>query len=447
MAINGLTSGRHIEVLWEITERNRKRKVWWSAVVLSIARPLRPDGNSSAILLYAPMLGHKATKSKVRFLSESELDTTELGARRIRQNWRWGIDNNSEAGRSPVAQRTTSDSEPDRHSHVLRTELIEKDTVQMQGITPEQYEHLVSRVDELEKTVRGNANSQQVHAFSSNEIGARPLIFARQKIGIELQRALHGTTRLIRMYQDAHCVAQDSISVEVDCTLTEFEGICQLASKVDESGVVFSPKYPSMNSSKIPPSYRIEFESYALMCKVLGVTCLDDISETVKKTKLDRRTGAPTMLRIIGVLAQDTTSESGAVALAVASSILPFPEIQRSVSVLFRRTQRWDPVDGIFADKLVTRAMTVQDLAGILQSGDCTTSEADVEGPACPETVFRMTWKRTSKHLEGPFDGSRQETVLGMVEVFIPCVLFRGQVLCSEVETLCSDVFIKTVIS
>jgi hypothetical protein len=135
------------------------------------------------------------------------------------------------------------------------------------------------------------------------------------------------------------------------------------------------------------------------------------------------------------------------VALAVASSILPFPEIQRSVSVLFRRTQRWDPVDGIFADKLVTRAMTVQDLAGILQSGDCTTSEADVEGPACPETVFRMTWKRTSKHLEGPFDGSRQETVLGMVEVFIPCVLFRGQVLCSEVETLCSDVFIKTVIS
>jgi hypothetical protein len=91
--------------------------------------------------------------------------------------------------------------------------------------------------------------------------------------------------------------------------------------------------------------------------------------------------------------------------------------------------------------------MKLQDLLGVMQSGDCTTSEADVEEPACPETVFRMTWKRTSKHLKGPFDGSRQETVLGMVEVFILCVLFRGHVLCSEVETLCSDVFIKSVIS
>jgi hypothetical protein len=90
--------------------------------------------------------------------------------------------------------------------------------------------------------------------------------------------------------------------------------------------------------------------------------------------------------------------------------------------------------------------MKLQGLPGILQSGDCTTSEADVEEPACPETVFRMTWKRTSKHLEGPFNGSRQETVLGMVEVLILCVLFRKQVLCSVVETLCSDVFIKTVI-
>jgi hypothetical protein len=200
MAINGLTSGRHIEVLWEISERNRKRKVWWSAVVLSIARLHRPDGNSSAILLYAAMPVHKATKSKVMFLSESKLDTTELGARRIRQNWGWGIETNSEAGRSPVAQRPTSDSEPDRHSHVLRTKLIENETVQMQGITPEQYGYLASRVDELENTVRGNANnSQHVHAFSSNEIGARPPVFARQKIGIDLQRALHGTTRLIRM--------------------------------------------------------------------------------------------------------------------------------------------------------------------------------------------------------------------------------------------------------
>jgi hypothetical protein len=49
--------------------------------------------------------------------------------------------------------------------------------------------------------------------------------------------------------------------------------------------------------------------------------------------------------------------------------------------------------------------------------------------------------------VEVPRDGGGKEMVLGTLEVFIPFVLFKGKVLNSEADLMCSDRTIKEFIT
>jgi hypothetical protein len=51
------------------------------------------------------------------------------------------------------------------------------------------------------------------------------------------------------------------------------------------------------------------------------------------------------------------------------------------------------------------------------------------------------------KGVEGPRGGGGKDMVLGTLEVFIPCVLFKDKVLNSEADLICSDRTIKAVIT
>jgi hypothetical protein len=202
-----------------------------------------------------------------------------------------------------------------------------------------------------------------------------------------------------------------------------------------------------VNSHKMP-DYHINFATHKAMCHVLGVTRAADILEMVKKTTSYQRTGEPTMIRMLGVLAMNKTCRTGAFVMAVGRSILPFPGRERAVPVLFRNTLRWNSTEDYYTDKLVTTRMKPRDLVDILEYGDDTTSpEAESEESNRTERVFRMTWKEASKYRGGTVDGDCQNIVLGSLEVVIPCMLFGGQGLCHEIDKLCSDSFIELIIA
>jgi hypothetical protein len=166
MDVSGLAVERRIEVLWDVPVRGRKRSLWWGAVVRRVVRPLTDEGNPSAILLYDPMLGHKSSHAEVRFLSENFLETVEPERGTVRLKWRWGNYCDSENTQSTCAGCATFDSECARGDEVEILEVVEKETVLMQGITPEQYEDLVSRVEALEKTERRNSISQHKDTYA-----------------------------------------------------------------------------------------------------------------------------------------------------------------------------------------------------------------------------------------------------------------------------------------
>jgi hypothetical protein len=70
----------------------------------------------------------------------------------------------------------------------------------------------------------------RVGSLTSAELqAARPLAFARHRVGLELEKPLSFTAASMRKRAEAHTNVAQTLKVQVDCTLAEFEGICQIS--------------------------------------------------------------------------------------------------------------------------------------------------------------------------------------------------------------------------
>jgi hypothetical protein len=316
-----------------------------------------------------------------------------------------------------------------------------------EGCEPDSYRSLALRVGELERVLQERA-SLSARSFISREVeSGRPLAFLRHKVGKELEKPIGCTIASARKHSEAHAVMQQAFSINTDCTLAEFEGICRRSRNLEASTgpVYFYPNYPCGHSSRLRDKYEVSFPSYTSLCNLLGVSRNEDIAATVKKTKFERRSETILLVRIIGALLKPReASGDETMVLAVSNSLASCFDPERSLNVLHRRSCVWDPVEGNFTEKLFAREIKFSELEPADVGRDCSSSNDNLGSGT--ELDFSISWVRTSRHTEGAFEPYDEERVLGDICVTIPFVLFKGNVLCREVDSLCSDSFINRTI-
>jgi hypothetical protein len=237
---------------------------------------------------------------------------------------------------------------------------------------------------------------------------------------------------------------QQALSINTDCTLAEFEGICRRSRNLEASTgpVYFSPCYPCAHSSRLRAKYEVSFPSCTSLWNLLGVSRNEDIAATVKKTMFERRCETIILVRIIGALLKPReASGDETMVLAVSNILASCFDPERSLNVLHRRSCVWDPVEGDFIEKFFARVIKFSELEPADVGRDCSSSNANLGSGT--ELDFSISWVRTSRHTEGAFEPYYEERLLGDICVTIPLVLLKGSVLCREVDSLYSDSFIN----
>jgi hypothetical protein len=51
-----------------------------------------------------------------------------------------------------------------------------------------------------------------------------------------------------------------------------------------------SSRIPHYNSGRVVPTYTIKFQRFADLCKIFGVTCTEDVTDTLIKIKKESKT-------------------------------------------------------------------------------------------------------------------------------------------------------------
>jgi hypothetical protein len=432
--------GSRLEVLWEVRRDSGKKSVWWGAVVRNVLNPTRPTAKRNATIRYDAMHGYEAADCNVVFISTSVLEAVEGAKSRVHHLWRWEASPRVSPGARTALTSAVEElgTEKQYEVHATDDEECGRSADRHAG-----YSALSTRLHLLESQVRELKADGRSSVLHKSGICSRALLFAKHKLGMELSKPLPGTASL-KKYRDAHTATQVRLSVDADCALDEFESICGLATSLSSLGTSVHPWLPRSNSFRVPSSYKIMFESYQDLCKVLGVSCSADVSETMLKIKLDKRDNTPLAVRVLGGLKQGG-KVTDPMFLAVGSSISTHADLESPLHVLFRKSQAWNPVEGSFSEPLVARTALLSEI-GAVENEDDEDSLENAEGAQEETPVFEITWRRTSVLVETLFEAGKREAILGTLEVYVPFVLFRGVALCAEVAKVCNEEFIKGIV-
>lgn len=437
-----LQHGQRLEVLWELGTGSRKRKVWWGAYVGEVDSRTSAFTPLSATVLYDAMHGYSATESKVKFVSDSVLEAVGAEKKKVTHIWRRAGLQGSAPKETNLSASTVGTVEPEQPGTVSNVEEIE---CAPSKLYIGDYSELHRRVRTLETEVRELTANLYSSASQRRGGSDRTLSFARHKLGMELDKQLPGSSSSLNKYRDAHTVAQSCIFVQVDCTLEDFQEICELSTSSTSHGVAVHPRHPRSNSFRVPSTYKIAFRSYRDLCKVIGVSCVDDITETLCTVKVDKRENVPISIRVLGGLRQRERSKEGPMMLGVGCCFDMESDIPSSLHVLFRSSQVWDPVEGSFAEPLTARTMIPSEIRTLDSTDDsASVSTTDAIQADATESIFALTWARTSVLAERLFEAGKSDAILGVLKVSVPYVMFRGLAMCAEVATVCNDDFIKS---
>jgi hypothetical protein len=98
-----LIPGRRLEVLWELGESTKKKKVWWGAIVTKTSRRTLTTSPQSAMIWYDAMHGYDAADSKVIFINYTVLEKSESGTNYVRHLWHWIETTGGESGGNGIS--------------------------------------------------------------------------------------------------------------------------------------------------------------------------------------------------------------------------------------------------------------------------------------------------------------------------------------------------------
>jgi hypothetical protein len=116
--------------------------------------------------------------------------------------------------------------------------------------------------------------------------------------------------------------------------------ICKMTTSAALDGIRFHPRITHYNSGRVVPIYTITFQRYADLCKVIGVTCTGDATDTLIKIKKEKRNNAPIVIRLLGCLRNFSSSNDGPMFLSVGHGCNPpESECNNLFHVLFRKSK------------------------------------------------------------------------------------------------------------
>jgi hypothetical protein len=410
--------------MWEVGSGTRKSTVWWGAIISNVARNNVAAGLRSVNIRYDAMHGHKSTSATVRFVSASVLEALEGGNRYRRHFWRWvrggkrGLrGRRSEAPSLLTVHETDSCENADMVADAVHASAKDEVAIQVD---------LKIRVEAIEAQLHSIVSGKNSREFESDRPSARPLSFARNRLGAELSKPLPGSSAALKKYTDAHAVAPDCLVVQVDCTLLEFKDLCEVATSMVGGGLNINPRHPRSNSIRVLPTNMICFQRFYDMCKVLGVSCAEEVADSLVKTKFGKRENAPVSVRVLGCLSQNKKHPNGPLVLAVGARIGGGLGPEDPVHVLFRRSRVWDQVEGSFADKLTTKAMSLSEFNALEITEDSDTASSAHTLPTDEYLEFTLHWVRTSALTKRFFEEEESSRVLSFLKIAVPFVMFRG---------------------
>jgi len=240
-----IQSGRRLEVLWEIGSAPRRNNVWWGSVVCTAEVP-RLSAPVSATIRYDALHGFEEADSKVTFVSKDLLEQVEEGKKPARHPWRWATtDDGGSLGEGTISGSVGGACSTEKGGAV--TTIYDTGNVcsDPKGGSTSDLPRLVLR---LERQVRILKTHSRPSEPSVGLMCGRTLFFARHKLGVELDKPFPGTISSLGKYRDAHTVSQSLLSVQVDCTLHEFEDISKLTTSQAKHGIRVHPRVPVSNS-------------------------------------------------------------------------------------------------------------------------------------------------------------------------------------------------------
>jgi hypothetical protein len=149
--------------------------------------------------------------------------------------------------------------------HTSRTTsslMVRENNVRHSESEPHLFTNLFDRVRILESQVLKIKTDMQSSMSHEREKCGRMLAFAKHKLGVELDRSLPGTTSSLSEFNAAHTVSHSFISLQIDCTLADFENK-KKPTTLAGTNVKMHTRTPIPDSSRITSWYQIVFESYA----------------------------------------------------------------------------------------------------------------------------------------------------------------------------------------
>jgi len=427
-----LKQGARIEVLWEVTQSGRKSNVWWAAEVFELENGREGvDARPRASIKYDAMLGHESTESSVVFLPNQRLQcATETSSKP--HIWRL-IDQSS-------TEQPASDDRSSTSRHVSRREAPMHVQVPSDRIHDGPGLDTIARLDSLEKVVAGIQAVTSMHIryqLNWEAAAARPLHFARHKLGIALDKIIPRPQTCTG--PGALTTKQEFLRMQVDCTLEEFENVCRVARESSENGVYFVPSFGATQSQCVNGnSLFVYFTTLSSLCKCLGIRNTDDVARTVWKDRAERASGMPSVIRIVGVMAPENNAE-GPMSIAIGRSFLCKAGTDETIHVLHRDSRRWDPVEREYPSPLEIKEVQIS-------SGRESLETFDTGIPS--EGCFAFRWMMTSKfEARSSLSPANKKECYGTLETYVPVVYFRGEVVCAEVSRICSAALISEILS
>jgi hypothetical protein len=141
-------------------------------------------------------------------------------------------------------------------------------------------------------------------------------------------------------------------------------------------GVRFHPRIPHYNSGRVVPTYSIKFQRYVDLCKVLGVTCTEDLTDTLINIKKEKRNNSPILIRLLGCLMIFQTRMMALCFWPLDTAVTHRNQISIT-PWMCRKSQVWDPVEGSFAEPLTTTPIASEIMA--LCKGDDSASASSTD--------------------------------------------------------------------
>lgn len=450
----GLRFGCTVEVQYSVTGgKSSAQQVWWPARVEKVQLVQDRRGSMlTALLKFQALHGFPAALEQVLFQPDSMLRDKEG----VQLRWRFPVAENSSDDPDP-SSKSSEQGEEDMTDELYDPEMGGEGKSKRKGSSVGNDKRKI----EIHSQQRGDLNRIERNlGVLERQISKqrRELRLLREKLGegmhgkdggyescvpidvlrlrlrpfLEKCPSVQARVSATELRTGLAYYSQELVRKSCDCTMMQFDQVLELVRSKPSRRCIVEPDVESLQ--KNPRSeVRLQFRSLrdllSMFCEVTTVT----MEDVVVKTRVERGSSSVSAMRILGVLLQSEGDEAVPLHVVVGSGIVG--EFAKEENTTFYRNNTgWNEVDCMFESPM---CLIRKKGADILKEVSSAEGEDQVRR-YMKKNAFAMTWRNDSHpDLERVLARiPAAETVLGTLEVSIPCVLIRGASNCEEMLAL-----------